>query len=159
MFRQFKFEEPLYQRLEQMPLSTQFKMEMLGLQLPLSAWNQLAPEERWVLCHMPIRSRGERECYGAYLAYLLRRQKVPTPPEAAPSSGKNPWEDLSRLPPEVAQKGRELNLPLYWPDWIKLDDMERYIVYKLCREKAADSQIHQAVQELLGSSSLPSVKS
>lgn len=158
MFRQFKFEEPLYRRLEQMPLSTRFKMERLGLQLPLPAWSQLAPEERWVLCHMPIRSRGERECYVAYLAYLLRRQKVPAPAGAAAPSERKAWEDLSRLPPEVAQKGRELNLPLYWPDWIKLDDMERYIVYKLCVEKAPDSQIHQAVQELLGFSNLPSAK-
>jgi hypothetical protein len=154
MFRQFKFEESLYQKLEQIPVSTQFKLETMGLHLPLEVWNQLVLAERWVFCHLPIRSRGEKECYNQYLAYVLRRQMAPAlslEPGSFPE--KKPWEDLSRLPGEVAQKMRDLNLPLYWPEWIKLDDMERYSVFKFCRENADDSQIRQVVQEFLGLSS------
>ena len=65
MFRQFKFEEALYPKLEGIPLSTRFKLDTIGVEFPLPIWGRLALEERWVLCHMPIRSKGERECYAA----------------------------------------------------------------------------------------------
>ncbi len=157
MFRQFKFEEGLYQKLDQIPISTQFKLETLGLELPLEVWGQLVPAERWVFCHLPIRSKGERECYNGYLTYVLQRHGFPLPSERdAASAEKKAWEDLSRLPSEVALKMRGLNLPLFWPEWIKLDDMERFSVYKFCRENSDDTLIQQAVLEFLGLSSVPS---
>jgi hypothetical protein len=159
MFRQFKFEEHLYPKLEQIPLSTQYKLEGIGFNFPSDAWDRLPLEERWVLCHLGTRSKGERECYNHYLAYVLRRQKIsPSSSEKpGPNSGKKAWEDLSRLPAEVAQKMRDLNLPLFWPEWIKLDDIERYALFKLCLEKSTDAQIQQVVQEFLGLSSPSSV--
>ncbi len=157
MFRQFKFEERLYQKLDQIPISTQFKLETLGLELPLEVWTQLVPAERWVFCHLPIRSKGEKECYNGYLAYILRRHGFPLPPERDTASPeKKAWEDLSRLPSEVALKMRELNLPLFWPEWIKLDDMERFSLHKFCRENSDDALIQQVVQEFLGLASVPS---
>lgn len=149
MFRQFKFEEPLYQKLDRVPMSTLFKFEAMGLQLPDVVWNQLPLEERWVFCHLPIRSRGEKECYAGYQAYILKRYGAAAPVEGNPLDKKG-WEDLSRLPFEVAQKMRDLNLPLFWPEWIKLDDMERFALYKFCRENAQDILIQQVVQEFLG---------
>lgn len=154
MFRQFKFEEPLYQKLGQIPVSTLFKLETLGFQFPADAWGQLALAERWVFCHLPIRSKGERECYSGYLAYVLKRHGITVAPEGA-TGEKKAWEDLSRLPGEVAQKMRDLNLPLFWPEWIKLDDMERFTLYKFCRENAGDALVQQVVQEFLGLTSLP----
>ena len=155
MFRQFKFEEPIYQKLDQIPISTRFKLETMGVQFPMEVWNQLVLAERWVFCHLPIRSKGERECYNGYLAYVLKRHGLTVTPEGTGAfSEKKGWEDLSRLPAEVAQKMRDLNLPLYWPEWIKLDDMERFTVYKFCRENSGDPLIQQVVQEFLGVSSL-----
>lgn len=150
MFRQFKFEEALYQKLEQIPISTRFKLESLGLDLPLAVWSQLVQAERWVFCHLPIRSKGERECYNGYLTYVLRRHGFPLPKRETASMGKKAWEDLSRLPSEVAQKMRDLNLPIFWPEWIKLDDMERFCLHKFCKENADNTLIQQAVQEFLG---------
>jgi hypothetical protein len=155
MFRQFKFEESLYQKLEKIPVSTLFKLETLGLTMPLEVWERLAMEERWVLCHMAIRSRGEKECYRDYLFYLLKRQNAALPAKPALSpSGNKPWEEISRLPSAVAQKAKDLNLQLFWPEWIKLDDMERYIVFKLCKENSDDVQIRKVVEELIRQPSL-----
>lgn len=152
MFRQFKFEESLYEELHQIPVSTQFKLETIGFQFPLDTWNRLPIEERWVLCHLPIRSKGEKECYCNYLIFLLNREGAD--PSAYDlrnnQSEKKAWDELARVPGEVAAKVRELDVPLYWPDWIKLDDMERYAIYKLCKEESADAQIQQVVQEFLG---------
>lgn len=148
MFRQFKFEEALYPKLEGIPLSTSFKLDTIGVEFPLPVWGKLAFEERCVLCHMPIRSKGERECYAGYLAFLLKRHSAPVPPPSAPA--KRVWEEISRIPAEVAHKAASLNLPIYWPEWIKLDDIERYAVYKLCCGNAEDRLLRQAVQELLG---------
>lgn len=157
MFRQFKFEESLYQKLERIPLSTQYKLEMLGITLPVENWGRLAPEVRQVLCHLSIRSRGERECYGQFLAYVLQGQKSSLPLKTAPPSAvKKSWEELSRLPAEVAQKMKDLNLPLFWPEWVKLDDMERYALHRLCRENTDGASVRQAVQEFLGLTPLPS---
>jgi hypothetical protein len=158
MFRQFKFEEALYEKLDHIPVSTQYKLESLGLRFPRAAWSQLVLPERWVFCHLPIRSKGERECYSQYLSYVLNRDKMlaAVPRDSKPEPIKKGWEDISRLPSEVAQKMRDLNLPLFWPEWIKMDDMERYALFKLCQENAEESQIRQAVQEFLGFPSLSS---
>ena len=151
MFRQFKFEEALYPKLEEIPISAMFKLETLGLDFPLEAWRRLALEERWVLCHMPMRSRGERDCYRDYVFYLLKRQKVPLPVlPTSPAAVKKPWEELSRLPAEVAKRAGELNLPLFWPDWIKLDDMERYAIYRSCAGKSGNAQVQKVVEEFMG---------
>jgi hypothetical protein len=150
MFRQFKFEEELYQKLDQIPVSTRFKLDTLGLVMPLEAWKRLALPERWVFCHLSIRSRGERECYTQYLSYVLHRDKIALPKSAETPDPQRTWEDISRLPGEVAQKMRDLNLPLFWPEWIKMDDMERYTLFKLCRENGNPDSIRQAVQEFLG---------
>lgn len=151
MFKQFKFEEPIYRELEQIPISTRFKLEMLGLEFPQDIWEKLPLAERWVFCHLSIRSRGERECYTDLLSHVLQREGRSGLP-GGPSKGleRKPWEDLSRLPSEVAEKMRSLNLPLFWPEWIKLDDIERYAVFKLCRDHADDAMVQQAVQEFLG---------
>lgn len=158
MFRQFKFEEPLYEKLDQIPISTRFKLETLGLVFPAEAWIQLAPAERWVFCHLPIRSKGERECYVQYLGFVLHRLGYTATKRDGIESvaEKKSWEDIGRIPPEVAQRMRDLNLPLFWPEWIKLDDMERYAVFRLCREKAEDHLVQQAIQEFLGLSNLTS---
>lgn len=148
MFRQFKFEEALYPKMEAIPLSTRFKLDSLGLALPVEAWGRMSLEERRVFCHLSIRSRGERECYTQYLAYVLKRLQVTLP--TADKGLNRPWEDVSRLPGEVAQKMRDLDLPLFWPEWIKMDDMERYALYKLCLENAEGSLVRRAVQEFLG---------
>jgi hypothetical protein len=159
MFRQFKFEEELYATLDHIPMSTQFKLDSLGLALPPEAWTQLELPERWVFCHLSIRSRGERECYGQYLSYALKRLKLLTKPPASSADEKKPWEDIGRLPSEVAQKMRDLDLPLFWPEWIKLDDMERYTLFKLCRDNAEKGQLRRAVEEFLGlSRPVPSAK-
>ena len=159
MFRQFKFEESLYEKLDQVPMSTQFKLDSLGLSLPLETWQRLALPERWVFCHLSIRSRGERDCYVQYLAHVLQRDKVPLAKAQDLPEAKRPWEDIGRLPSEVAQKMREMDLPLFWPEWIKMDDMERYALYKLCRQSSDPEQVRQAVQEFLGlSQGVPSSK-
>ena len=150
MFRQFKFEEDLYETLDHIPMSTQFKLDSLGLALPEEAWARLELPERWVFCHLSIRSRGERECYSQYLSYALQRLKVSGPSKGPSKETKKPWEDIGRLPSEVAQKMRDLDLPLFWPEWIKMDDMERYTLFKLCQENADQGQLRQAVQEFLG---------
>lgn len=148
MFRQFKFEEALYPKMEAIPMSTRFKLDSLGLALPVEAWGKMALEERRVFCHLSIRSRGERECYTHYLAYVLKRLQMTLP--AADKGQARPWEDVSRLPAEVAQKMRDLDLSLFWPEWIKMDDMERYALHKLCSENADPTAIRRAVQEFLG---------
>lgn len=159
MFRQFKFEDELYATLDHIPMSTQFKLDSLGLTLPPEAWAQLELPERWVLCHLSIRSRGERECYSQYLSYALKRLKLPAAPSASSGDNKKPWEDIGRLPSEVAQKMRDLDLPLFWPEWIKMDDMERYTLFKLCQENAEPSRLRRAVEEFLGlSRTSPSTK-
>jgi hypothetical protein len=88
---------------------------------------------------------------------VLQRDKVALSKVPDPLEAKKPWEDISRLPSEVAQKMRDLNLPLFWPEWIKMDDMERYALYRLCRQNADPDEVRQAVQEFVGlSQTVPS---
>ncbi len=125
MFRQFKFEEPLYQKLDRIPISTQFKLEGIGSNFPLDAWNRLPLEERWVLCHLGIRTKGERECYSQYLAYVLRRQGIA--PVLSRLAGPAPEKKGLGGPLQAPFRGRPKNAgPEPSPFLARMDQAGRY---------------------------------
>jgi len=154
MFRKFKFEEPLYEALAAIPLSTQFKLDRVGMRLSLKNWGRFAPEERQVLCHLPVRSQGELECYKKYLSFLLKRWKEhcePLDPQAA-ANERSQWENLNGVPESVYLKALRFRVLLTPENWIELDDLERYALFRLSTEKHPDPEFQEALNEFYGPS-------
>ena len=152
MFRKFKFEEDLYGNLKDIPMSTRFKLDQVGLKLGVKSWNRFSPEEKKVLCHLSVRSQGELDCYKEYLLSLLRRLKEKpewTDPAAAQEE-RNQWENLGHIPECVYLKALSLKGLITQGEWIRLDDLERYTLFRLSLEKYGDALFARALEEFLG---------
>lgn len=157
MFRKFKFEEEIYSKLQGIPMSTHYKLDRVGLKIGVKTWNRFSAEEKQVLCHLSVRSQGEMECYKEYLLYLLNRLKE-KPEWLDPETGKKEkaqWENLSRIPESVYLKVLSLKSLMTPVEWIRLDDLERYALFRLSLEKYSDVLFGKALEEFLG---LPSAK-
>lgn len=152
MFRKFKFEESLYGKLQEIPLSTRYKLDRVGLKLDTKSWNRFSPEEKHVLCHLSVRSQGELECYKEYLLYLLRRYKAKAEWIDGDTAKKDKieWENLNRIPEEIYLRVLSLKGLITPVEWIRLDDLERYALFRLSQEKYSGSMFAQALQEFLG---------
>jgi hypothetical protein len=60
------------------------------------------------------------------------------------------WENLNRIPEEVYLKVLALKGLMTAVEWIRLDDLERYALFRLSQEKYSASQFAQALEEFLG---------
>lgn len=151
MFRKFKFEEAHYRDLSAIPMSTRYKLDRVGLQLEPKTWAQFSMEERRVLCHLSVRSQGEVECYEEFLASLLRRNKGKIEKRDPLESRREraEWENLNRIPEQVYMRVLKLKKILTPQEWIDLDDLERYVLYRLSLEKYNDEVFLQAFEEFL----------
>ncbi len=156
MFRKFKFEEDLYEKLQAIPMSTRFKLDRIGLKLNTKSWNRFSSEEKQVLCHLSVRSQGEVECYKEYLLYLLHRlkEKVEWSDLETSKREKNQWENLTRIPESVYLKVLTLKGLLTAVEWIRLDDLERYALFRLSTDKYSEEQFAKALEEFLGISAV-----
>ena len=160
MFRKFKFEEDLYVKLSSIPVSTRYKLDRVGLKLNPKTWSRFAQEEKLVLCHLSVRSQGEQECYKEYLLYLLNRlkEKAEWIDPGTLRAEKMEWESLGRIPEGVYLKALALKGLITPVDWIRLDDLERYALYRLSVEKYGESLFARALEEFLGSTSAKPAK-
>jgi len=160
MFRKFKFEEDIYEKLPSIPFSTQYKLDRIGALLPLKHWNRFSAEEKNVLCHLSVRSQGEMECYHDYLLCLLRRlkEKLEKQDPQASQMEKSQWENLSRVPEGVYLRALRLKAMVTPADWIQLDDLERYALVKLSLEKYSLEQFAKALEEFFGPAILKPAK-
>lgn len=130
-------------------MSTRFKLDAVGVKLSLRTWNRLAEEERLVLCHLSVRSQGERECYRRYLEFLLGRLGDPLEEVDAKRlrAERADWENLTAVPLEVARRAAALGSPLTEEEWIQMDDLERYALVKLAGGKHDHANFQPALEE------------
>jgi hypothetical protein len=149
MFRKFKFEEALYEALQDIPYSVRQKIDLAGLRLTTEAWRRLPPEERGVLCHISVRSQGEREVYRAFLILALSRLGLT--PEVLEAERlreeRARWEDPLHVPEEVAESSSRAGLPVAEDDWLMFDDTERYVLFRVSQEKP--ERVGDVLMELL----------
>ncbi|HVZ79984.1 MAG TPA: nitrate reductase associated protein [bacterium] len=151
MFRKFRFEETIYSDLSDIPMSTRFKLDRVGIQLDAKTWSHFSLEERRVLCHLSVRSQGELGCYRDFLLFLLRKHKEKAEkrdPESTRQE-RSEWENLSRIPEMVYFRILKLKKLITPQEWIDLDDLERYVLFKLSQDKRNDEVFAQAFEEFL----------
>ncbi|HEY5039211.1 MAG TPA: nitrate reductase associated protein [bacterium] len=150
VFRKFNFEEEIRPKVGYVPLATRYKLDIVGLRLPKKSWSVLAEEEREVLCHLSVRSQGEKECYRRYLAHLLAKRGE-RPEFLDPSEiqqERNQWENPILIPVSVRRKMQEAGLSMVEEEWLKMDDLERYVLFRLSKENGSADPFQRALQEL-----------
>jgi len=151
MFRKFRFEDRIYPDLNDIPMSTRFKLDRVGFQLEPKGWSRFSQEERRVLCHLSVRSQGEVDCYRDYLDFLLKKykEKVAKRDPESTRQERSEWENLSRIPEMVYFRILKLKKLITPQEWIDLDDLERYVLFKLAQEKRNDDVFALAFEEFL----------
>lgn len=152
MFRKLKFEEPVYSELKSIPLSTQYKLNTIGVELRPESWNSLSIEARILFCHLSIQTRQDREIYKRYLLYLLKRKRrwvrILDPDHMRRTNFQ--WENLAQVPADVYQMAVDMGFILSSKDWIALDDFKRYVLVKFSQSKPSEEYLEKALKEILG---------
>jgi hypothetical protein len=149
MFRKFKFEESLCADMREIPFSTRFKMDEVGLRIETSTWRKLPLEERNVLCHLSVRSQGERDAYREFLILSVKRSgaKEAFPENSRLESDRSMWENPGRMPSLVAEASFGAGIPVRPEDWLNFDDMERYTLFQISKERP--EWMSEALKEFL----------
>ncbi len=86
MFRLFKFEKDIDDRLELVPMTVRRKFDLVGLKIHLEQWTALTLAERRVVCHLPAESPEEREVLAAFLKQAIMQHTGAKPPAMAPAA-------------------------------------------------------------------------
>jgi hypothetical protein len=151
MFRKFKFEEDFYDQLKCIPFSTRHKLDLAGVKLSLKSWNVFSEEDRQKFCEMPA-DKGQSDQYRKALVSLLEKLGEPVKlMEAAQlESEKAQWGNPERVPVDVETKISQLGLSLKVDDWKKLDDLQRFVLFKLSQGKHDHVNLGPALKEFLG---------
>jgi hypothetical protein len=151
MFRKFKFEEEIYSDLRGIPLSTQFKLDAIGVRIRIETWNRLSQEARLLFCQIPAKTDQDKECYRNYLLYLLKRKRrqVHLLEPAQLEKERAEWENPGQIPMGVYKMVVDAGFTLSPQDWLELDEFKRYVLAKLSRENHNRIYLGAALNELL----------
>ncbi len=151
MFRKLKFEQELYDSLNHIPLSTQYKMDLLGVKFRRESWVKLSLEARQLFCHMSIRTDEDKESYRRHLVYLLKRlrRQVTVLEPLQINKEKSEWANVTSIPLRVYQMVVSLGFTLFHGDWLHLDEFHKYVLVKLSRGNHDGNYLKMALEELL----------
>lgn len=151
MVTKFKFEEETISEIEPIPLSTQYRLDNIGVKIRPETWNKLSKETQLLFGHFPVKTDEDKECYRMYLLYLLKRKRrfVQILDANQVSLAKDEWENLARIPSRVYQMVVELEYTLSQRDWVKMSDFKRYALVKLSQGKYPNDYLSKALLELL----------
>ncbi len=86
MFRLFKFEKDIDDRLELVPMAVRRKFDLIGLKIHLKQWTALTLAERRSVCHLPVESLEEREVLAAFLKQVIARHTGAEPSAMPPAA-------------------------------------------------------------------------
>ncbi len=150
MFRKFKFEEDFYDQLKCIPFSTRHKLDLEGVKLSLKSWNVFSEEERQRFCEMRAEG-GETGGYRKALVLLLEKLGEPVKflESAQLESEKEQWGNPERIPAELESKISQLGLSLKPEEWKKLDNLQRFVLFKLSQGKHDHANLGPALKEFL----------
>lgn len=149
----FKFEDQ-DDDLETIRMSFRLKLDLLGVDLPPEDWCRIPREERYQLCRRPVRNGTEREILRITLEAILKKVGLPirtADPERLRRE-RAAWSDLGRVPGEVVEQGKACGIQVGPEDWSRLDDLERYCLYRLALESPGPLRLMEAYHEVVNRS-------
>jgi hypothetical protein len=143
----FGFERDLYPSLHCIPMAARYKLDQVGVKVPLKAWNRMPLERRRaLLCEDGVETAAERERLRAELCAWLR-QVSDEPVRFLPLEELPAWEDTNRLAPAVAEQGTACQPPLLVTEWAALPRLQRFALVKLATTKHERGRFAAALAE------------
>jgi hypothetical protein len=151
VINKFKFEEETFSGIVSFPLSTQFRLDSIGVQIHPETWNKLSPKTRRLFSYFSVKTTEDKERYRMYILFLMKhlRRPVSLLEAGQVDRARAEWENLTRIPIAVYQMVVNLDYTLSPRDWIKMSDFKRYALVKLSQGEFPKDYLDKALVELL----------
>lgn len=143
----FKFEEDFVEDdVRCIPMIVRFKLDTCGIKLKLSEWSKMTIAERKLLAETSCANSREVLQYRSWLQQiiLIRTGAAATdlPVDMNPE-----WAIQSILPAVLKNKLQEFNWQLTLQQWRGLDNLQRFVLLKLCRPGHENKNFPKAMKE------------
>jgi hypothetical protein len=147
MIEYFLFEDDFVEaNVRCIPMIVRFKMDAVGIKLPLEVWCKFSVSERTELAVTPCKTPEELLAYHDYLNKLVREY---TGEEALELKiDLNPfWADLQNVPESLQKKAGEFGWFISINQWKRLSDLQRFALLKLFSPGHENKNFPKAMEE------------
>lgn len=143
----FKFEEDFAEDgVRCIPMIVRFKLDACGIKLKLNEWSRFTIVERNILCGMDCSTTENLRVYRNYLQALILKHTGNNVTSLAIEQ--NPaWQNKEQLPAAVQDKLTEFQWKISLRQWQALNDLQRFVLLKLCRPGHENRNFPKAVKE------------
>ncbi len=143
----FLFEEDFVEEnVRCIPMIVRFKMDAVGIKLPLEVWCKFSFEERKVLAVQHCTTRIEKSAYHFYLNGLINIYTGGDAKELAIAIAPL-WADLENVPQALQQKAVAFNWFIAVKKWKALSDLQRFALLKLFSPGHENKNFPKAMKE------------
>ncbi|MBS2031417.1 MAG: hypothetical protein JST54_26185 [Deltaproteobacteria bacterium] len=147
MYRQFRFEGDIHEKLDCVPLTVRRKLDLAQLKISLEGWQALTRPERLALCHLSVDTDAELSIYREVLQGFCARAGVHLKPLQDADAEQRSW-NAPEIPALVTSRLAELGVRLDASGWRALDEETRYALLKLAHPKRTSEKLHALCVEL-----------
>lgn len=143
----FEFEMDFAGSLRCIPMIVRFKLDHVGIKLSLKQWCKFSHEERAELVSKPCFSAEQIDIYKEYLAGLIETRAHEEVKSIALDIDPE-WGNIDCVPDRLVERARFLNVPSpSLSRWSKLDDLQRFALFKLTRPGHDNDNFIPAMEE------------
>ncbi|MDB5279721.1 MAG: hypothetical protein JWR61_4676 [Ferruginibacter sp.] len=143
----FLFEEDFVEaNVRCIPMIVRFKMDAVGIKLPLELWCKFSIEERKTLAVMHCKMTDEKERYYYYLNGLVNMYSG-TDARALAINPAPLWANLNSVPGGLQQKAAEFNWFISVEKWSNLTNLQRFALLKLFSPGHENKNFPNAMKE------------
>jgi len=143
----FKFEEDFVEdNVRCIPMFVRFKLDACGIKLKLSEWSKMTIEERNVLAETACTNSHDTLQYRTYLQKIILTRTGAAATDL-PVDQNPAWAIKSILPVVLKEKLQEFNCQLTLQQWRGLNNLQRFVLLKLCRPGHENKNFPKAMKE------------
>jgi hypothetical protein len=146
-FEYFTFEEDFVEKnIRCIPMIVRFKMDAVGIKLKLAHWTRFSADERFRLSTKSCERREDASAYKHYLTDLIKKY---TGEEAVMLDiDENPaWKAGLIVPDRLLEKAKEFEWDISIGQWVRLTNLQRFALLKLCRPGHENKNFPKAMRE------------
>jgi hypothetical protein len=128
------------------PMSVRFKLDLCGIKLKLSEWNNLVMSERSMLSEMKASQSNEIAAYRNYVQEVVIMRTGNGATDLAIDS--NPaWAITETIHESLLEKLNEFGWQISIEQWKALTDLQRFALLKLSRPSHENKNFAKAYRE------------
>lgn len=128
------------------PMIVRFKLDACGIKLKLKEWSKMETEERENLATLSCETDQEVADYKKYLIDVIKKHTGETGTEI-PVMTNPPWTRVDEIPYPLQEKLKEFNWAISIVQWLKLSELQRFVLLKLSYPGHENANFPKAMRE------------